>query len=89
MSSRPTALDARVVGAPRLAEIRVPEHVQPMIERHDDGVVRAGEAGTVDNAAGAGASREPAAVQPDEYRTLAAVLQAWREHIQHQAVFAL
>jgi len=55
----------------------------------DDGVVRAGEAGAVDNPAGAGAGREPAAVQPDDHRTLAAVLQAWREHIQQQTVFAL
>src|SRR5690242_20739355 len=37
--------------AHRIAEIRVAEHVQAMIQRHDDNVVRAREAGAVENAA--------------------------------------
>ena len=46
----------REVGSHRIAEIRVTEHVEPMIDGHDDDVVRLREAGAVENAAGAGAA---------------------------------
>src|SRR6185436_18231515 len=42
----------------------------------------------VENAPGAGAARESTAVQPDHHRTLASVLQAWREHVQDETVLA-
>ena len=79
----------REVGTHRVAEIRVAEHVQPMIRCHDHDVVRVREAGAVENASGAGAARKSAAVQPHHHRPLASVVQTRREDIQHETVFAL
>ena len=79
----------REVGSHRIAEIRVTEHIEPMIDGHDDDVVRLREAGAIENAAGAGAAGKSAAVQPHHHRAFASIVQAGREDVQHETVFAL
>ena len=63
----------REVGSHRIAEIRVAEHIEPMIDGHDHDVVRVRETGAIENAAGAGAAGKSAAVQPDHHRAFASI----------------
>ena len=50
------AARTREIGSHRIAEIRVTEHIEPMIDGHDDDVARVREGGAIENAAGAGAA---------------------------------
>ena len=71
------------------AKVQVPDDVQAMVDADDHDVARAGEIRAVVAERRAGSIRITAAVDPHHHRTLAAVVDAGREHVQDQAVLAL
>src|SRR5437899_2419297 len=73
----------------RGAEVQVSDDVQAMIDADDHDIARAGEIRAVVSERRSGSIRVAAAVNPHHHGTPASVVDAGREHVQHQAVFAL
>ena len=72
-----------------VAQVRVTEGIEPVIDADHDHVAALGEVSAAVDSRGGRALREAAAVQPHHHRPLAAVVDAGRIHVQHQAVFAV
>ena len=82
------ALAERGVPLAVRAEVEVPEHVEPVVHRHDDHVAAPAEAlAVVGLQLLARPGEEPAAVDPHQHGPLARV-EAGRPHVDAQAVLA-
>ena len=84
----PTLRRALPLRAADVGEVQVAEDVQAMIHRYDDHVFLLREVRAVVEQVVAGARREAAAVHPD-HDGPPLVVEARREHVDGEAVFAL